>query len=136
MLEKLIPDCLAATSLARQVDVENLSANLLSAGWNSPLAQAIVTSWKVALATLESEPLAIPAGSTMRQVTQRVFKNTERKSPPIFAQAMQRELAAPMLLAALRTWIGDAKSAEGLDLLFQVQCDQLRQYCEQIASAS
>jgi ankyrin repeat protein len=135
MLEKLIPDCLAATSLARQVDVENLSANLRSAGWITPLAQAIVTSWKAALATLESEPLAIPAGSTMRQITQSVFKNAERKAPLYFSHAIQRAMAAPMLLAALRTWIGEARSAEGLDLLFQIQCDQLRQYCEQIVSA-
>ena len=132
MLEKLLPDCLAATSLARQIDVEKLSANLLGAGWLKPLAQAIVTSWKAALATLESEPLAIPAGSTIRQITQSVFKNAERKAPQMFGQAMQRELAAPTLLAALRTWIGDAQSVEGLDLLFQIQCDQLRQYCEQI----
>jgi ankyrin repeat protein len=134
MFENLVPDCLAGTSLARQVDAENLVANLVSAGWLTPLAQAIVTSWKSALSTLEAEPLAIAAGSTMQQINQCVFDNTERKAPQIFAQAMQRALAASALLAALRTWIGDAKSAEGLDLLFQIQCDQLRQYCEQIAS--
>ena len=135
MLETLIPDCLARTSLARQVDAENLIASLVSAGWLKPLAQAIVASWKAALAVLEAEPLAIAAVSTMQQITQCVLENTERKAPQIFAQAMQRELAASTLLAALRTWIGDAKSAEGLDLLFQIQCDQLRQYCEQITSA-
>jgi ankyrin repeat protein len=135
MLETLIPDCLARTSLARQVDTENLIANLVSAGWLTPLAQAIVTSWKSVLATLESEPLAIAAGSTMQQISQCVFENTEHKAPQIFAQAMQRQLAAPTLLAALRTWIGNARSAEGLDLLFQIQCDQLRQYCEHITSA-
>ena len=135
MFENLVPDCLAGTSLARQVDAESLVANLVRAGWLTPLAQAIVTSWKSALTTLEAEPLAIAAGSTMQQITQCVFDNTERKAPQIFVQAMQRALAASALLAALRTWIGDAKSAEGLDLLFQVQCDQLRQYCQQIASA-
>ena len=91
------------------------------------MAQAIVTSWKSALATLEAEPLAIAAASTMQQINQCVFEITERKASQIFAQVMQRELVAPMLLAALRTWIGDAKSVEGLDLLFQIQCDQLRQ---------
>ena len=136
MLDNLMPDCLARTSLARQVDMETLIASLVSAGWLAPLAQAIVTSWKSALATLEAEPLAIAAGSTMQQITQCVFENTERKAPRLFAQAMQRELAAPTLLAALRTWIGDTRPAEGLDLLFQIQRDQLRQYCEQTERAS
>lgn len=136
MLENLIPDCLARTSLARQVDAEVLVANLVSAGWLTPLAQLIVTSWKLTLAALEAEPLAIPAGSTMQQITQSVIENTERKAPLYFSHAMQSAIAGPMLLAALRTWIGDAKSAEALDLLFQIQCDQLRQYCGQIASAS
>ena len=72
----------------------------------------------------------------MQQITQCVFENTERKAPRLFAQAMQRELAAPTLLAVLRTWIGDTRPAEGLDLLFQIQCDQLRQYCEQTERAS
>ena len=130
------PDCLARTGLARQVDAENLVADLVSAGWLMPLAQAIVTSWKSTLAALEAEPLAIAPESTMQQINQSVVENTERKAPPIFAQAMQRELAAQTLVAALRTWIGEAQSVEGLDLLFQVQCDQLKQYCEQIASAS
>ena len=136
MLDNLMPGCLARTSLARQVDMETLIAGLVSAGWLAPLAQAIVTSWKSALATLEAEPLAIAAGSTMQQITQCVFENTERKAPRLFAQAMQRELAAPTLLAALRTWIGDTRPAEGLELLFQIQCDQLRQYCEQTERAS
>ena len=112
-----------------------MNASLVSEGWLPPLAQAMAMSWKAALAALESEPVSIPAGLTMKQVTQLLCGNIERKAPQVFAQAMQRALAAPTLLAALRTWIGDAKSVEGLDLLFQIQCDQLRQYCEQIVVA-
>ena len=135
MLENLVPDCLGATSLARQVDAENLVANLVSAGWLPPLARVIVTCWKAALTVLESQPVSTSAESTMKQITQLLCDSIEHKAPPIFALAIQRELAAPALLAALRTWIGDAKSVEGVDLLFQIQCDQLRQYCEQIVSA-
>ena len=135
MLDKLVSDCLARTNPSHEVEMAALNASLVSAGWLPPLAQAMAMSWKAAMAALESEPVSIPAGSTMKQITQLLCDNIERKAPQIFAQAMQREQAAPMLLAVLRTWIGDAKSAEGLDLLFQIQCDQLRQYCEQIVSA-
>ena len=134
-VENLIPVCLVRTSLARQVDAENLVADLVSAGWLMPLAQAVVTSWKSTLAALEAGPLAIATGLTMQQINQRVFESTELEAPQIFAQAMQRELAGQTLVAALRTWIGNAKSVEGLDLLFQIQCNHLRQYCEQTGRA-
>ena len=99
------------------------------------MAQAVARAWTSALATLEAEPLAIAAGATLKQITQGLRENIERKAPRLFAQAMQRELAAPTLLAALRTWVGGARAAEGLDMLFQIQCDQFRQYCEQLGSA-
>jgi hypothetical protein len=58
-------------------------------------------------------------------------KITEREAPRLFAQALSRELDSPSLIAALRTLIGDNKAAEPIDILFQAQCDQLRQFCEQ-----
>ena len=137
MLDKLVQACLASTNPSHEVETAALNASLVSAGWLPPLAQAIALSWKSAMAALESEPvpIPIPAGSTMKQITQLLCESIERKAPPVFAQEMQRELRAQTVVAALRTWIGDAKSVEGLDLLFQVQCDQLRQYCEQIMGA-
>jgi ankyrin repeat protein len=133
-LDKLMQDCLAKTSFT-EVDTDALGASLVRDGWLAPLAQAIVRAWTAALATLEAEPLAIAEGSTVKQVTQGLRETIERKAPRLFAQAMQRELAAPALLAALRTWIGGARAAEGFDLLFQIQCDQFRQYCEQLGNA-
>ena len=44
---------------------------------------------------------------------------------------MLRELDSPSLIATLRTLIGDNKKAEPIDIMFQAQCDQLRQFCEQ-----
>jgi ankyrin repeat protein len=133
-LDKLMQDCLAKTSFT-EVDTEALGASLVRDGWLAPLAQAIVRAWTSALATLEAEPLAIAEGSTVKQVTQGLRETIERKAPRLFAQAMQRELAAPALLAALRTWIGGARAAEGFDLLFHIQCDQFRRYCEQLGNA-
>lgn len=133
MLDKLVQDCLARTNPSHEVEIAALNASLVSAGWLPPLAQAIALSWKSAMVALESEPvpIPIPVGSTMKQITQLLCESIERKAPPVFAQEMQRELRAQTVVAALRTWIGNAKSVEGLDLLFQIQCDQLRQYCEQ-----
>jgi hypothetical protein len=135
MLDKLVQDCLARTHPSHEVEIGALNASLVSAGWLPPLARAIALSWKSAMAALEPEPVSIPAGSTINQITQLLSGNIGRKAPPVFAQAMQRALRAQTMEAALRTWVGNAKSAEGLGLLFQVQCDQLRQYCEQIVRA-
>ncbi len=147
MLEKLMPACLSRTGLDHEVDTETLIAELFSAGWLKPLAQAIVASWKSALAALEAEPVAIPAGSTLKQITQLLSEHVKRKAPLLFVQTLQDELAAPTLLAALRTWLERKRlgtgpepvvkmlTHEGIDLLFQIQCDQLKQYCEQTGRA-
>lgn len=135
MLDKLMQDCLAKTNFT-DVDTDALSASLVREGWLAPLAQAIVRAWAAALASLEVEPLALREGSTVKQVAQDLREHIEGKAPRLFAQAMQWELGAQTLVAALRTWIGGARAAEGLHMLFQFQCDQFRQYCEQIGSAS
>ncbi|MDB5756785.1 MAG: hypothetical protein JWM30_74 [Burkholderia sp.] len=134
MLDKLIQDCLAKTNFT-DVDTDALSASLVTEGWLAPLAQAIVRAWAAALASLAAEPLAIREGSTVKQVAQDLREHIETKAPRLFAQAMQRELGAQTLVTALRTWIGGARAAEGLHMLFQIQCDQFRQYCEQLGRA-
>ena len=147
MLEQLMPACLARTGLDNQVDKKTLIADLVRVGWLMPVAQAIVASWESTRAILDAELVPIPEGSTMRQILQRVHEHDNRRAPLFFVQALQRELAAPTLLAALRTWLKlptirlphctlEMLTHEGIDALFQIQCDQLRQYCEQIASAS
>jgi hypothetical protein len=134
MLDKLIQDCLAKTSFT-DVDTDALRASLVTEGWLAPLAQAIVRAWAAALASLAAEPLALRDGSTVKQVAHDLREHIETKAPRLFAQAMQRELGAQTLVAALRTWIGGARAAEGLHMLFQIQCDQFRQYCEQLGRA-
>jgi hypothetical protein len=135
MLERLVPNCLASTMLAYQVDEEALRATLVNAGFLKPVAQMITTSWKSALAALDADQVAIPAGYSAKQAAQYLCDHISRKAPEIFAQVMQRELGSPALLAGLRKLIGNTRAAEGLEMLFQIQCDQLRQYCAQIGSA-
>jgi hypothetical protein len=134
MLEALMPNCLAQSSFG-EVDMATLSARLVGEGWLAPLAQALVSAWTSAIATLENEPVAVPANATMKQVSLALREHVERNAPRLFAQAMQRELAGQTLVTALRKLIGKTTSAESLHLLFQVQCDQIRKYCEQLGNA-
>jgi hypothetical protein len=152
MLEELMPACLFRTGLENAVDTETLITELCKARWLKPVAQAIVTSWEAALAALGAEPVSLPAGLTLKQITQLLSEHVKREAPLRFVQMLQKELAAPTLLAAKRTWQertwmerrgfgrGDEPvfkmlTHEGIELLFQIQCDQLRQYCEQTGRA-
>ena len=152
MLEELMPACLFRTGLENAVDTETLIAELCKARWLKPVAQTIVTSWEAALAALGAEPVSLPAGLTLKQITQLLSEHVKREAPLRFVQMLQKELAAPTLLAAKRTWqertwmerrgFGQGEEPvfkmlthEGIELLFQIQCDQLRQYCEQTGRA-
>lgn len=152
MLEELIPACLFRTGLENAVDTKTLMADLDKARWLKPVAQAIVTSWEAALAALGAEPVSLPTGLTLKQITQLLSEHVKREAPLRFVQLLQKELAAPTLLAAKRTWLertwmerrGFARDSEpvfkmltheGIELLFQIQCDQLRQYCEETRRA-
>lgn len=135
MLESLVQTCLENTDPTHQVKMDALSAGLVRAGWIVPLAESIAASWKSALVALESEAPNIPAGSALKQIPQMLSEHIQRKAPLHFAQAIKRELAGHALLAALRELIGDMKAPESLHMLFQIQCDQLRQYCEQVDAA-
>jgi hypothetical protein len=72
----------------------------------------------------------------LKEARQYLLDEIANRAPAPFATALQRELDSPALVAALRGFIGDIKSAEGLHMLFQIQCDQLRQYCAQLGDAA
>jgi ankyrin repeat protein len=129
MLDKLISDCLAKTNVAYQLNEDELGTSLVEAGFIGPVAQAIAMGWKSALAALGDEPVAIPTGLSIKQAMHYLRDNTATRAPALFASALMRELHSQKPLAALRILIGGLRDAEGLDTLFQMQCDQLRQYC-------
>lgn len=98
--------------------------------------QRIETSWSSTLATLDDEPGDMLAGCSRIEARQYLLDDIANRAPAPFAAALQRELDSPALVTALRDFIGDLKSAEGLHMLFQIQCDQLRQYCAQLGGAA
>ena len=158
MAQELMPACLFRTGLENAVDTETLIAVLHKARWLKPVAQAIATSWEAALAALGAEPVSMPAGSTLKQMAHLLSEHVRREAPLRFAQMLQKELAAPTLLAVKRAWqertwmertgwerrdreagskpVFKMLTHEGIELLFQIQCDQLRQYCEQLLASS
>jgi ankyrin repeat protein len=131
MVNALVQACMAASASSDPVEIDALRARLVDAGWLAPVAQAIAVSWKSPLAALEAGPAALPASSSIKPASTSGRRRVEREAPRLFAQALLRELDSPSLIAALRTLIGDNKAAEPIDILFQAQCDQLRQFCEQ-----
>ena len=131
MVNELVQACMAASASSDRVEIDALKARLVDAGWLAPVAQAIAVSWKSALAAQEAGPAALPASSSIKPASTSGRRRVEREAPRLFAQALLRELNSPSRIAALRTLIGGDKAAEPIDILFQAQCDQLRQFCEQ-----
>ncbi len=132
MLQNLVQDCVAKTTASFQLDVDALAASLTNAGFFSSLAQAIAVSWQRALMALESEPVVVPPGLTMKQTVQYLREHTARKSPEFFARAITRELDRQPRHTAQGPRPGNTPMDDDLDALFQVQCVQLRQYCRQL----
>ena len=132
MLQNLVQDCLAKTTASYQIDVDDLAASLLNAGFFSSLAQGLAVSWQFALAALMSEPDVVPAGLTLKQTVQYLREHTMRKAPEFFSRAIMRELDWRAPQSVPRPMLGNPQVGEDLDALFQVQCAQLRQYCQQL----
>jgi ankyrin repeat protein len=131
MLDKLIPACLARTVLEYEVDSVAFTRSLADDGFCAPVAQAIALGWKAAIAALQVRKTAMAAGLTMAQVMQFMRKQTELQAPAEFALAMRCQLRSRDNLSQLQAMLGSGND-EGLHALFQVQCDQLLQYCEQL----
>lgn len=132
MLQNLVQDCLAKTTASFQIDVDALAGSLTNTGFFSSLAQGIAVSWKRALVALESEPVVVPAGLTMKQTVQYLREHTARKAPEFFSRAITRELDRQPRHTARGPWPGNTPVSNDLDALFQIQCAQLRQYCRQL----
>lgn len=135
LLESMVPNCLALTSRSYGIDALALEMRQTDAGFLPPLAHAIAHSWQLALAGIAQMDVKVPALSTHQQLTQALKDLAERAAPALFAQALSASLSSHALVEGLRHLIGDMKNAELIDVLFQIQCDQLRQYCRQMTSA-
>jgi ankyrin repeat protein len=132
MLEKIMPACKGHTAGDYQVDVAGLAAVLVGHGLIGPLASAVAESWKKAVGMMMGMPLQIPSGGTFAQVANLMGEALGRHGQLHFASILPGILNKSDLLAALGKMTGAAEEDKALHLLFQIQCDQLRQYCRQI----
>jgi hypothetical protein len=134
MLDGLTNTCMAMTDSAYRVNVDALKAQLIQQAYCAPLAEAIALGWKEAVEWLQAQPsaiLALTPTATIGQVMASVNKQIAEQAPGRFALAMQRQLDSRERLSSLQTMMGRS-SDEGVHALFQLQCDQLRQYCAQL----
>lgn len=133
MLNELVNACLALTGLDCRIDAGMLKARLVRKGYCGPLAEAIALAWQEALAQLQDRPIGKNDAQTLGQLMDFLGHQTGSHASALFASAMLAKLGSRERLTSLRAMLG-AGDDEGAHALFQVQCDQLRQYCAQLAA--
>jgi hypothetical protein len=134
MFEQLLPACRQHTDSDAGVNVQALQASLGNTGLLAPLAHAVARSWQAALLDLHAQPLIVPPGATIGQARKILDDAMASGHPRHFAAILPAVLRQPELLAQFRALMTASPSSAGvLDHIFQVQCDQLRQYGEQLA---
>ena len=133
MLNRLAPDCLAKTGVGLRVDVDAdaLKTSMINAGFVAPLAQVLVNSWRAALEQLTATPVAMPQMLSMTEVMTFIHDRVATQDPKLFARSILRQLDSQALLTQWHATLGDINT-EGLFSLFDDQCRQLREYCEQM----
>lgn len=131
LMDKLVEMCVASTTMAFQVDVARLTGCLVDEGLLAPIALAIAESWTAAVEAVQHQKFAMPAGSTVREAGASMRAHCIAQAPAFFATNIRRQLAVHAVLLQLNALMNDGND-EGIHAQFQVQCDQLRQFCEQL----
>lgn len=132
MIEQILPACLKHTDNRYQVDGGELAAKLVAAGMIRPLAHAVAESWRVAVEALKSMPLSMPQGVTFIQAARIMDDAINRLTRPQFSASLLARLEGLHLLTEFRSMTSDTETDDALHMLFQIQVDQLRQYCTQL----
>ena len=131
MLDQLATDCIAKTNSKLQTDDMTLKASMIDAGLVAPLAAMLVDSWRAALAQVRASPVTMPPLLSIDEMMAVITDRVATQGLKLFVQEILRRLDSADLLTQWRATLGDIE-AEGLFALFDDQCRQLRQYCEQM----
>jgi hypothetical protein len=134
MLGELIPACKARTGMLMAINLDVLRTSLIDAGYFAPLASAIAMSWQAAMATVQLTTVNMPASVSLIQGMQLINDEIALRMPAVFSAEMLKQLKSQELLSQFRSALSEADASDNdvLHALFQAQCDQLRQYCEQL----
>ena len=141
-LDTLFDGCMKNMGIGGQTDVDGLKAALLDEGFCAPVATAIAASWQAAVKAVEQDTMTVPPGMTLAAVMALSRAYITERTPLLFAREMLRELDSRDRLSDLQAAMADEDDEDdkddeddehddGLHLMFQIQCAQLRQYCEQ-----
>lgn len=132
MIGQIMPACQSQTDNRYRVDAGRLAATLVAAGLIRPLANAVAESWRIAIETLKAMPLSMPPGVTFLQAAQIMEDAIDRLARAPFATTLLAKLDGVHLLTELRAMTEAVETDDTLHVLFQIQVDQLRQYCAQL----
>ena len=135
MVNALIDNCTSGTSLDYQVDIPALKQKLITQGFCAPVAQAIATSWQGAITKPRETTRLTTAGWLWLQLASYLRMRVVQYEPAGFAHELLRLLDSRDLLKQLGAMMGDIND-EGMHAQFQIQCDQLRQYCRQLLAST
>ena len=135
MVNALVDNCTSGTSLDYQVDIPALKQRLIAQGFCAPVAQAIATTWQGAITKPRDTTRLTTAGWLWMQVASYLRMRVVSYEPARFARELLRLLDSRDLLKQLDAMMGDINN-EGMHAQFQIQCDQLRQYCEQLLAST
>jgi hypothetical protein len=78
--------------------------------------------------------MSLAANGTIKQLMATLQAHLAAHAPALFAQALLRHLASHATVRQLGAMQADSRD-EAMHALFQIQCDQLRQFCEQLLAA-
>jgi hypothetical protein len=135
MMNALVDSCTSGTSLDYQVDILALKERLIKQGFCMPVAQVIATSWQGAITQPRETTRPTMSGWLWMQLASYLRMRTVPYEPARFAHKLLRLLDSRDLLKQLAAIMGDIND-EGLHAQFQIQCDQLRQYCKQVLAST
>ena len=130
MLDGLQDDCAASTNPDGVADASVLSTSLCDSGFCAPVANAITLGWQCAVAAVREAPIISADGVALEPSTAAWQRHVVLQAQAIFSRELMRHLGARDRLTELRA---DADGGgEGImHAQFQIQCDWLRQYCDQ-----
>jgi ankyrin repeat protein len=136
MTGALVDGCISRTNMAGDVNGAELMASLTGQGYCLPIAQAIVASWQEVLSApgLNEQQMSLAVNGTLKQLVALLQAQLAALAPALFAQALLRHLASHAPIRQLSAMQADSHD-EALHAQFQIQCDQLRQFCEQLLAA-
>lgn len=134
MLNRIVPNCRAETSIDLGADVEAIKEKLIDAGFIPVLANILANSWHAALGKLAPQPAKIPQMGSIAELTAFIGKSIEEEGSTLFVLEIRRQLDSPELLVQWRVALDNVEKGgdDGLFALFEDQCRQLRAYCAQM----